>query len=125
MIYRQTIQKHLILKAIDTLCHATADEVYETVSQKMPSISKGTVYRNLNQLVQTGQIARVQIPGGADYFDKTITDHTHARCVKCGRIDDVKASDLNLSNQVNSVNGFQILGYTLLFDGLCPDCRLK
>ncbi len=120
---RQTIQKHLVLEAVTTLCHASADEVYFVVAKKFPSISKGTVYRNLNDLVQNGQIVRIQVPDGADYFDKTTTPHYHVRCRHCGKVDDVMLPYQVYLNKAPAAHGFQIQGHTLIFDGVCAACQ--
>ena len=51
MARRNTIQRSLVLEAVNRLhCHATADEVYEEIIKEHPTISKATVYRNLNLL---------------------------------------------------------------------------
>ena len=57
MARRNTIQRALVLEAVKTLhCHATADEVYEEIIKEHPTISKATVYRNLNLLSEMGEI---------------------------------------------------------------------
>ena len=64
---RKTIQRALTLRAVQTMqSHPTADEVYEAVSAEHPNISRGTVYRNLNQLSEDGEIREMEVPGGAD-----------------------------------------------------------
>ena len=64
MARRNTIQRALVLEAVKTLhCHATADEVYEEIIKEHPTISKATVYRNLNLLSEMGEIRRLEIPG--------------------------------------------------------------
>ncbi|MDD6142906.1 MAG: transcriptional repressor, partial [bacterium] len=67
MARRNTIQRSLVLEAVNRLhSHATADEVYEEIIQEYPTISKATVYRNLNLLSEMGEIRRLEIPGSAD-----------------------------------------------------------
>ncbi len=41
--------------------HPTADQVYTAMRTKIPNISLGTVYRNLNLLADTGEILRLQV----------------------------------------------------------------
>ena len=87
MIKRNTIQCAEVLKAVQAMKnHPTADEVYEEVARENPSISKGTVYRNLNRLDETGQIHRLSMPEGPDHFDHCCTEHYHVRCISCGRV---------------------------------------
>lgn len=54
---RSTIQRKLTLEAVNSLhCHATVEEVYEEVSKEHPSVSRTTVYRNLKDLSDSGEI---------------------------------------------------------------------
>ena len=81
---RNTIQRSLVLEAVNKLkCHATADEIYQEVTREHPNISKGTVYRNLNQLSDSGEIRKIETPGGADRFDHRCHDHYHVKCLRC------------------------------------------
>ena len=49
--------------------HPTADALYASIREEYPNISLGTVYRNLNLLVETGEIQRLTCGDGADHFD--------------------------------------------------------
>lgn len=90
MIKRRTIQSSLVFETVNKLqCHATADEIYNEIVKDYPTISRGTVYRNLQRLCEMGEIRRREIPGEADRFDHLCHDHYHARCVKCGCVIDV------------------------------------
>ena len=90
MARRNTIQRSLVLEAVNKLhCHATADEVYEEIIKEHPTISKATVYRNLNLLSDMGEIRRLVIPGSADRFDHITCNHCHVKCKACGRVFDV------------------------------------
>ena len=51
---RQTRQRQLILNAVHTLKHPTADEVYAAVADAQPPVGRATVYRNLNLLAEQG-----------------------------------------------------------------------
>ena len=51
MIRRQTIQCSIVLEAVNrTKGHSTADEIYEMIHGDYPTLSRATVYRNLNRL---------------------------------------------------------------------------
>lgn len=124
MALRNTIQRSLVFEAVNSLhCHATADDVYEAVSSRHPSISRATVYRNLNVLADEGKIRRLAIPGGADRFDHDPCQHYHARCDICGRVFDVEMDNLdNPEKHVRQTEGFQLTGHDLIFRGICPLC---
>lgn len=126
MIQRNTIQKTLILNTVnDMRSHVTADEVYDEVVKAHPSISKGTVYRNLNQLVQNGEIKKIEVPSGADRFDYRCFEHYHVKCLKCGGIFDVEMDAVkNLERNIKDAQGFEFSGYDIMFKGICPTCKI-
>lgn len=125
MIKRNTIQRSLVLEAVNRLqCHATADEIYEEIRRDHPNISRATVYRNLNVLSEMGEIRRLETPGGADRFDHRCHDHCHVRCQKCGRVFDVDVDFITgLEQRIRDAHGFEFTGYDILFRGICPDCQ--
>lgn len=43
--------------------HPTADAVYQYLRNDLPTISLGTVYRNLNQMAASGRILRLHVDG--------------------------------------------------------------
>ena len=50
---RNTIQRQIVLQAVNQMHnHPTADAIYAVIAAQHPTISKATVYRNLNQLYQ-------------------------------------------------------------------------
>ena len=77
---RNTIQRQIVLQAVNQMHnHPTADAIYAVIAAQHPTISKATVYRNLNQLAAQGEILRVPVPTGADHFDFNIKPH-----IMCG-----------------------------------------
>ena len=64
---RYSKQRELVLQKVEQLCdHPTAEEIYDEAIKECPGLSLGTVYRNLNSLVDAGRVRRVCIPGKAD-----------------------------------------------------------
>lgn len=124
---RNTIQRELVLEAVNKLRnHATADEVYAMVIREYPSIGKGTVYRNLNNLARDGLVRRVEIPDGPDRYDHTLEEHYHVKCVACGNISDVSMDILpDLKKLIYDTKGYIFVGYDILFRGVCPNCQSK
>lgn len=121
---RKTIQRTLVLEMVNKLkCHATADEVYDSVVKEHPNISRGTVYRNLNQLSADGEIRKVEIPGGADRFDHFCNNHYHAICTCCGCVFDVDVKYMDgLENSIHDSSGFQFVSHDIIFKGICSKC---
>ncbi len=125
MMKRNTIQRSLVFEAVNKLKrHATADEIYEAIVKEHPHISRATVYRNLKLLSETGEIRKVEVPGGADRFDYRCHDHCHVKCEKCGWVFDVDMEYITgLEKNIKHNHGFSFTGYDILFRGICPDCQ--
>ena len=125
-IKRMTRQRRIILDEMRIPGrHLTADDVYERVRQKIPNISLGTVYRNLEILHQGGRIKKLTMGGGQKKYDGGMHRHYHVRCVKCDRIRDVSAEafgDLDKA-ALRGVDAFEIIDHELEFIGICDDCR--
>lgn len=102
--------------------HPTAEQVFMEMKVNNPKIAQGTVYNNLNALVDEGRIIRISEPGFPDRFDNT-TRHDHMVCIKCGRLADVKLPDFTEEIERNS--GEKIISYDLRIRYICPECRNK
>ena len=106
--------------------HPNAETVYENVRKEIPHISLGTVYRNLNLLVEKGMIKKIYMPSQSDRFDKELEHHDHIYCEGCHQLFDISTSNLNEINQiVEKETGFQILSHDIVFQGLCKNCQKK
>lgn len=124
---RNTRQRQLILEELRKLSsHPTAVGLYEIVRRRLPRISLGTVYRNLELLSQAGLIRRLEFTGAESRFDGNPGPHDHLRCIGCGRVDDIDELplELPLAND-DGPGGFEILGRRLELLGLCPACQCR
>ena len=124
---RNTIQKDLVRNTVyEMRRHVTANEVYEFVKGFCPTIGKGTVYRNLDILVEEGNLRKVKVSDEPNRFDLTLKNHYHVRCVNCGEISDVDMDEiLGLLEKIHDTHGTDFLGYDILFKGICPKCQKK
>ncbi|MFR4352558.1 MAG: Fur family transcriptional regulator [Roseburia sp.] len=123
--HRQTLQQEIVFQEVLKLQgHATADMIYEKIHALHPSISKATVYRNLKKLEGQGKIMRIDASGRADYFEVRKKEHYHIKCVNCGRLFDALFPYMPqlLEKARETEVGFRLLDYTLLLEGICPDC---
>lgn len=119
-----TQQRRVILEELQAMDnHPSADEIYEKVRLRLPRISLGTVYRNLEVLSELGEIQTLELSGSLRRFDWDIRKHYHIRCVHCNRVDDAPIAPLNqLENELYEATVFEIIGHNLEFTGLCPEC---
>jgi Fur family ferric uptake transcriptional regulator len=126
-----THQRRVILEEVKkNRSHPTADEIYERARKRLPQISRGTIYRNLDILASCGLIAKLE-PGLPQMrFDGDTQDHYHLTCMRCGKIEDapIEPSDNaleNLENTLGCLTKYGIFGHKLEFLGLCKDCLRK
>lgn len=121
---RNTNQRNIVLNdVLSRKDHPTADEIYQSVREKHPKISRGTVYRNLKLLSRQGKIRHICVPETADRFDSMIDNHYHFLCEKCKRVFDLNLAYLNnLEEEISDMDGFVLNYHRLVYIGLCPDC---
>ena len=122
---RKTHQRQVILEEIKkVVSHPTADEIYEMVRERVPRVSLGTVYRNLETLSESGVIGKIELGGAQKRFDGNPEDHYHIRCVNCGRLDDILPRPLpDIENAFYNSCDYQVTGHQLMLTGLCPKCK--
>jgi Fur family ferric uptake transcriptional regulator len=124
-IQRNTRQRTVLLEELRKLsCHPTAAKLYEIARARMPKISLGTIYRNLDLLAQSGVIQKLHVGGAEARFDGNPEQHHHVRCIHCERVDDVHDLPEDfVKGQVQTLAGYDIVDFRLDFLGICPDCQ--
>jgi len=122
---RKTRQREVILEELRKLTsHPTAASLYEIVRRRLPKVSLGTVYRNLELLAKAGEIQKLDFSAGEARFDANPQRHDHVRCVECGKVDDIMAAEVDLTERFSGrSSGYEILTYRLEFLGVCSSCR--
>ncbi len=123
---RDTLQRRVILEVLRASeVHPTADMVYELVKQRLPRVSLGTIYRNLDLLCQEGRINKIDGPGKQKRYDGNILPHHHARCTVCDRLVDLFRVDppADVIDRAAGESGFQIHDYSIEFSGVCGSCQ--
>lgn len=106
--------------------HPDARYIYNKVREKIPNISLGTVYRNLNILSDEWKIRKIILDDGNDRFDKTLCDHNHIRCSICGKVVDIKPIiNSNELEKIETNTGFKIIDSCFSITGICEDCLKK
>ena len=119
-------QRQLIIETIQkTKEHMSAAQIYQLTRKSCPHLSLGTVYRNLNLLVETGKLRRIGVPGEADRFDWELTEHQHLYCRQCKRVSNLPVSTEKLSELVASCPGIKAESFNFIVTGLCEDCAGK
>lgn len=124
VVRRNTIQKSTIENVVLSSCdHPTADTIYQRVKEMLPTVSLGTVYRVLGDLVDSGKVRRIAVPGAPDRFDKTTCTHAHFHCSKCGSVMDIATTFGKEMLDALSTNGNLIVEAEVVFKGICSNCN--
>lgn len=110
-----------------TVEHPSAEQIYETVRKQYPEISLGTVYRNLTQFREWGQVKSVGVVNGQERFDANVLPHPHFICHRCGAVIDLHqipkesiSAELVMQRYPVSVEYQE-----LVFHGICHTCQEK
>jgi Fur family transcriptional regulator, peroxide stress response regulator len=119
---REIIKEYLA----NTKEHPTADMIYMSIRETNPNISLGTVYRNLNLLVEQGDIIKISNGNGSDRFDWNSKPHYHFVCTECSCVQDIEIAPgaLDHINLIAAANfDGQIEGHSTFFYGQCANCK--
>jgi Fur family peroxide stress response transcriptional regulator len=124
-IRKRSRQRERILELLqDTGVHPTADWLYNHLKEEFPNLSMGTVYRNLNILVEQGKVDRMDFGSTFDRFDARMGPHYHFICEQCGAIIDLELPiDDSLNRRVDELTPFQVKRHSIEFYGLCDRCQ--
>lgn len=124
---RMTKQRQVILEELRSVTsHPTADDMYDMVRRRLPNVSLGTVYRNLEILAESGVVQKLDIGGTKKRFDGNVGVHCHLRCTQCGRVDDFPLeTGVDLDELAAAMTDYTILRHRLEFVGICPNCQGK
>ena len=124
---RMTRQRRVILEELRNVnTHPSADEIYEMVRKRLPRISLGTVYRNLEVLSESGDIQKLELGCSLRRFDGIPENHYHIRCTRCDRVVDAPVDfSIDIEQKLKDETNFKIIGHKLEFIGICPACQKK
>ncbi|UCG53235.1 MAG: transcriptional repressor [Candidatus Latescibacterota bacterium] len=122
-----TVQRRAILETVlEFDNHPTAEQVHDAVTTRFPGISRTTVYRTLETLVQMGLITKACHPGSVVRYDRRIEVHHHLVCQRCEEVVDISDERLDaLPVPDTSSLGFEVFDFRVQLRGICRRCRKK
>lgn len=117
-----TKQRAVILDVLRSdKCHHTAEEIYLLAKEKLPTISRATVYNNLHALEEEQVIRKISGDGGPDRFDNSFSPHGHLICTECGKVFDISMP--NFEDVLSECIGCRAESYELKVKGVCRGCK--
>lgn len=105
--------------------HIDADFILEAVHSRGLTISRATVYRNLDLLVQAGLAHKVRLNGRSYLYEHLHSGqrHDHMACRSCGRmVEFVSPGITALLSEICRAHGFEGRQNQLQILGLCRSC---
>lgn len=126
MNLKVTDQRLAILEALHSgRAHVSAQEVFETVSERFPEIGFATVYRFLRTLTENSFVTEVRMGGLPARYELTPkSHHDHLTCISCGKICEFENSAIEqLQEKVAKQFGFHLTSHVLELYGVCSDCQ--
>lgn len=122
-----TVQRRAIFELLaGRTDHPTADQVWEVARERLPGVSRTTVYRVLDTFVKLGLVAKTPHQGSSVRFDPRVERHHHLVCTACDRVVDVESARLDALPLPDTARlGFEIADYSVHMRGLCAACRRR
>ena len=118
---KPTYQRIKVLEFLtQNMNHPTVDMIYEALYDKVPTLSKTTVYNTLDIFKKNGLIDILTITGSESRYEINTESHHHFLCKKCGCIINVEFKCPYLSDdkcgehKIEEVHGY--------FKGICKNC---
>ena len=105
--------------------HPSTEMIYKNIKDYFPNISLTTVYRTLETFEKHGLISVVNQLYNAARYDANLTPHHHIVCVECKKIEDIYDNSVNYTKIDNKIQDYEVVGYSVLFNGICSDCSKK
>lgn len=103
--------------------HPSPEAIYELVRRDIPSISLGTVYKNIRAFMDAGLLREVSPHHGTLRLESNLEAHHHLVCTRCKAIVDLEESDLEpVRLRGRLPRGFRVDRYSVEFRGLCAAC---
>ncbi len=119
-----TRQKTCVLEVIrDRRGHLSAEEIFRLAAERLPGISRATVYNNLKALEREKLIRRITAEGDSDIYDSSYIPHGHLFCTECGGVSDFEIPDFN--RVLMDFTDGRMDSYELKVRYVCRECAAK
>ncbi len=101
--------------------HPTADEIYQSIQQNIPTLSKTTVYNTLHLFIKKHLATMIMMDETETRYDLITKPHAHFKCMSCSKIYDVAVDVEQFS--VEGLSDYVVNDAQLLYRGICPKCQ--
>ncbi len=124
-----TVAREIIL---DTVLkqnkHFEVEKIYDIIRKKHQTISRATIYRTINLLLQAGFIKKVLPCMETDCYETIFEQphHLHFICSKCGKIVEMPSNEIEkIYYDLAKTIDFDITELNFTAKGICSECKKK
>jgi len=100
--------------------HPSVEDIYKDLSNEILTLSKTTVYNTLKLFVEKNIVKAIGIEKDFVRYDIDTSPHIHFKCIKCGKIYDLK---INEEKDNNIDEGFKKVYSEKYIYGICKNCK--
>lgn len=123
---KPSVQRIAIMRYLmEHRTHPSADEIYSELVNKIPTLSKTTVYNTLKLLAEQNAALMLTIDERNAHFDGDTTPHAHFLCKQCGTVYDIPAHEVLTCAKPCVPGEFHTDSVDLYFRGRCPKCNCE
>ncbi len=108
---------------LENRIHPTVDEIFQGLSNDIPTLSKTTVYNTLKLFLESDLVQEIVIEENEVRYDVNTETHGHFKCKTCGKVVDF---DVDLSKlDLHHLQNVRIEETHFYLKGTCESCLLK
>ncbi|MCF7822675.1 MAG: transcriptional repressor [Candidatus Marinimicrobia bacterium] len=127
---KATSQRIALLKLLNgTSEHFDAEEIYFELHKRQKNVSRATVYRSLEALVEQQLVTKLDFGDGRMRYERNQGEdehHDHLICEACGKV--IEFFNLEMEAQQIAVceeHDFKPSSHTMHIFGTCSNCQKK
>lgn len=122
--YKVTPQRLEIFKIVkSSKKHLTAEDIYQEIKRKNPTISPATVYKTLELLEKIGEVQPICQMNGKTVYDSNTDPHVNLICINCNKIEDIKSDEIEkIIKEIEKKTRSEIVAHSINFYTKCSEC---
>ena len=116
-------RRAIVTEIMSTEGHISPTDVARRVRERVPGVNPSTVYRTLDLLEELGVLAHAHLEAGAEYHQRSESEHVHLICSRCGSEDALSLAEAaSLKRVIGRHHAFEPDFTHFAISGLCSEC---
>ena len=126
---RFTPERGVIIDEIYRSCsHFDVDQLFVRIRNRYPNlkIARGSIYRTMPVLIESGLIREALIDNGKVSYEHTLghEHHDHLKCMGCGKIFEFFDKEIDYKQEeICKKKNFKIVSHLHVILGYCSECQ--